>query len=155
MTDETAISFRDATVDDVPRIVELLADDFLGSGRETANAPDLKPYQSAFRAIEASSDNRLFVACLGDTVVGTFQLTLIPGMSFTGGTRAQIEAVRVDASLRGRGAGKQMIERGVEEARKAGCCLVQLTMNKQRSDTLRFYERLGFVATHEGFKLML
>lgn len=157
MTETARLAVRDAVENDLGRIIELLSDDFLGSTREASadRQSVAEAYRTAFEAIEASPDNRLLVACLGDDVVGTFQLTMIPGLSFTGGLRAQIEAVRIDESLRGQGAGKQMIEFGIAEARDAGCCMVQLTMNKQREETLRFYERLGFVATHEGFKLML
>lgn len=155
MEHDANLEFRDAVEADLPKIVALLADDFLGQGREVSDRVDLSAYQSAFRAITESPDNRLIVACLDQVVVGTFQLTFIPGLSFTGGTRAQIEAVRIDASVRGRGAGQEMIEFGIAEARKAGCCLVQLAMNKQRTQTLRFYQKLGFEATHEGFKYML
>jgi len=156
MTEPVELVIRDAVETDLARIIALLSDDFLGNAREAADKTGIsEAYRSAFQAIEASPDNRLFVACRDNDVVGTFQLTLIPGLSFTGGKRAQIEAVRIDESLRGQGAGKKMIEFGIAEARSADCCMVQLTMNKQRVDTLRFYERLGFSATHEGFKLML
>lgn len=155
MEHDANLEFRDATEADLPKIVALLADDFLGQGREVSDHVDLNAYQSAFRAITESPDNRLIVACLDRVVVGTFQLTFIPGLSFTGGTRAQIEAVRIDASVRGQGAGQEMIEFGIAEARRTGCRLVQLAMNKQRTETLRFYQKLGFEATHEGFKYML
>lgn len=156
MTVPVELVIRDAIESDLARIIELLSDDFLGGTREAADNTGIsEAYRSAFQAIEASPDNRLLVACRDDEVVGTFQLTMIPGLSFTGGKRAQIEAVRIDESLRGQGAGKTMIDFGISEARAAGCRMVQLTMNKQRVDTLRFYERLGFSATHEGFKLML
>lgn len=157
MTGTAELVVRDAVETDLARIIELLSDDFLGSTREATadNKGISEAYQTAFQAIEASPDNRLFVACQDGNVVGTFQLTVIPGLSFTGGKRAQIEAVRIDESLRGQGAGKRMIEFGIAEARASGCCMVQLTMNKQRKETLRFYERLGFVATHEGFKMMM
>jgi len=155
MHDEQTIGFRDAVEADLPAIINLLADDFLGGGREAAGADDMAAYRTAFGAIEASPDNRLIVACRGERVVGNFQLTFIPGLSFTGGKRAQIEAVRVDSGERGNGIGGQMIQYGIAAARLEKCCLVQLAMNKQRTDTLRFYKRLGFEASHEGFKLML
>lgn len=157
MNDATDLVMRDAVEADLARIVELLSDDFLGSTREGATDDKgiAAVYLTAFQAIAASPDNRLIVVCHQGRVVGTFQLTIIPGLSFTGGKRGQIEAVRIDESLRGQGAGRRMIEFGIAEARKAGCCMVQLTMNKQRHETLLFYERLGFVATHEGFKMML
>ena len=88
-------------------------------------------------------------------VVATLQLTFIPGIARRGGTRAQIEAVRVRDDLRGRGIGGALIEWAVEQARQSGCAIVQLTSNKARADAHRFYGRLGFAATHEGFKLRL
>ena len=155
MASDAPLMFRDATADDLPELVALLADDFLGTNREAVGQAALERYAQAFLAIEASPDNRLIVAVRDGAIAGTFQLTFIPGLSFSGGTRAQVEAVRVAAVLRGQGVGKQMIAYGIEAAKRAGCCMVQLTMNKQRTETLRFYQGLGFEATHEGFKLML
>lgn len=155
MTQSPEPIFSEAVADDLPAIVAMLADDFLGSGRESLSEQDLEAYREAFRAIEASPDNIVYVARLDGRPVGTFQLTFIPGLSFRGGTRAQIESVRVEAAFRGRGLGEKMIRFGIERARGAGCCLVQLATNKKRTDTQRFYQRLGFEASHEGFKLML
>jgi GNAT superfamily N-acetyltransferase len=153
-----AVTFRDARRADVPRIVGLLADDVLGAGREAGPGDGgelADAYWDAFEQVEASSSNRIIVAEADGEVVGTLQLTLIPGLSRQGMTRAQIEAVRVAASQRGQGLGAAMINWAIEEARGAGCGLVQLTSDRQRPAAIRFYESLGFTATHEGLKLPL
>ncbi|HEX6453528.1 MAG TPA: GNAT family N-acetyltransferase [Trebonia sp.] len=155
------ISFRDARREDVPMIVAMLADDFLGADREAADAADGageeldEVYWTAFGQIESDPGNRLIVAETDGKVAGTLQLTLLPGLSRHGMLRAQIEAVRVAAWTRGQGFGRQMIEWAVAEARRNGCGMVQLTSDKRRADAIRFYESLGFEATHEGLKLQL
>jgi GNAT superfamily N-acetyltransferase len=146
------VIFRDARRADVPAIVALLADDVIGAGRE--GAVD-EAYWTAFERIEADPGNRLVVADLDGEVAGTLQLTVVPGMSRHGMPRAQIEAVRIAAGHRGRGLGRQMIGWAVAAARHDGCGLVQLTSDKRRGDAIRFYESLGFAATHEGLKLTL
>jgi GNAT superfamily N-acetyltransferase len=147
----TAPIFRSATRADVPTIVSLLADDVLGAGREG----DTDAYWAAFERVAADPRTELIVADIGGEVAGTLQLTFIPGLSRMGAERAQIEAVRVAASHRGRGLGREMITWAVEQARGRGCALVQLTSDKRRSDAIRFYESLGFEPTHEGLKLPL
>jgi GNAT superfamily N-acetyltransferase len=155
------ISFRDARREDVPVIVAMLADDFLGAAREAAGAADGagaeldEVYWTAFGQIESDPRNRLIVAESDGKVAGTLQLTLLPGLSRHGMLRAQIEAVRVAAWTRGQGLGRQMIEWAVAEARRNGCGMVQLTSDKRRADAIRFYGSLGFEATHEGLKLQL
>jgi GNAT superfamily N-acetyltransferase len=144
---------RRAVADDVPALVGLLADDPLGRGRESTG--DLTPYRRAFDLIDADPGELLVVAVDGDDVVGTLQLSFLPGLSRGGALRAQIEAVRVRADHRSHGLGAAMVEWAIDEARRRGCALVQLTTDKSRSDAHRFYERLGFVASHEGFKLSL
>jgi len=146
------ILLRDARREDVPEIVALLADDQLGAGREGL-ADDA--YFAAFDQIEADQKNRLLVAETGGRVVGTLQLTMLPGLSRHGMLRGQIEAVRVAADQRGQRLGRQMIEWAIEVARGQGCGLVQLTSDKHRPDAIRFYESLGFTASHEGLKLPL
>lgn len=146
------LTFRDARREDVPAIVALLADDILGAGRETA-VDDA--YWAAFEEIEADPRNRLIVAEAGGEIVGTLQLTLLPGLSRHGMLRAQIEAVRVAAAQRGQGTGTAMIEWAIAAARRHGCGLVQLTSDKRRGEAIRFYESLGFRASHEGLKLEL
>jgi GNAT superfamily N-acetyltransferase len=157
MTSAT-VTFRDARRADVPRIVALLADDALGASREAGSSQGgelADAYLSAFEQVQASPGNRIIVAEADGQVVGTLQLTLIPGLSRQGMTRAQIEAVRVAASQRGHGLGHMMINWAIAQAREAGCGLVQLTSDKQRPGAIRFYESLGFSATHEGLKLGL
>jgi len=146
------VIFRDARREDVPSIVALLADDMLGASRETA--PD-DAYLAAFDRIAADANNRLIVAEIDGHIAGTMQLTLLPGLSRHGMLRAQIEAVRVAAGQRGQGLGRTMIEWAVEQARGHGCGLVQLTSDKRRPDAIRFYEAMGFTASHEGLKLPL
>ena len=144
--------FRDARRDELPALVSLLADDVLGAGRETG--PD-DAYRHAFDDIAADPRSRLIVADTDGQVAGTLQLTLIPGLSRHGMLRAQIEGVRVAVPWRGQGLGRAMIGWAIEEARRSGCGLVQLTSDKRRADAIRFYEALGFTATHEGLKLSL
>jgi GNAT superfamily N-acetyltransferase len=144
--------FRTAARADLPAILAMLTDDSLGATRESADDPG---YAAAFDQIEADPRNTLIVADRGGDVVGTMQLTYIPGLSRRGAERLQIEAVRVRADQRGRGLGRQMIEWAVDQARARGCRLVQLTTDKRRVDAHRFYGSLGFTASHEGMKLAL
>ncbi|GAA3225498.1 GNAT family N-acetyltransferase [Actinocorallia longicatena] len=145
--------FRDATLDDLDAIIQLLADDVLGSTRESVAAVDA--YRTAFDAIAADPNNRLIVADIDGTVMGTLQLTYIPGLTYTGGERAQIEGVRIAGDLRGRGVGQQMLNYAIEEARTRGCRVVQLTSDRQRPEALRFYQKLGFRPSHMGLKYPL
>lgn len=149
------MKMRRATIEDVKEIVRLLADDALGSQRENHQLPLPETYYDAFRAIAADSNQWLVVAEMDERVVGTLQMTLLPYLTYQGGRRAQIEAVRVNAEFRDQGVGAKMIEWVVKKARAAGGHLVQLTTVKKRPDALKFYERLGFLPTHEGMKLHL
>ncbi|MBW9206542.1 GNAT family N-acetyltransferase [Mumia sp. zg.B53] len=144
---------RDAVPDDVPQIVAMLADDPLGATRESPD--DLRPYYEALTALTGDPSQRIVVAERGGEVVGTLQLSFLRGLGRRGATRAQIEAVRVRRDLRGDGLGSTMIQWAVDEARAAGCHLVQLTSDASREGAHRFYERLGFTASHVGFKLTL
>ena len=148
------VLLRRATVADLPALVALLADDPLGASREEPDG-DLAAYRRAFDLIDADPAHLLVAAVAGDAVVGTLQLTFLPGLARHGALRAQLEAVRVAADERSRGLGAAMVGWAVEEARRRGCGLVQLTTDKSRSEAHRFYERLGFVASHEGLKLAL
>jgi ribosomal protein S18 acetylase RimI-like enzyme len=148
-------TIRDARRDDVPAIVRMLADDPLGATRERAVDPLPREYLDAFEAIQTHTGNHLLVAELDGKIVGCLQLTFIPGLSRLGLMRAQIESVRIDSSMRGRKLGELMIRDAIERARQRGCGVVQLTTDKAREDAHRFYERLGFKATHEGMKLAL
>jgi GNAT superfamily N-acetyltransferase len=146
-------SLRRARRGDLPRILALLADDQLGAVRESADDP--APYERAFDAIDADPAHLLVVGELNGEVVATFQVSYIPGLSRKGSWRSQIEAVRVSGELRGQGVGALMIQWAIDQARERGCSLVQLTTDKSRVAAHRFYERLGFVASHEGMKLKL
>lgn len=149
------VSFRAATREDLPALVRLLADDMLGASRENASDPLPEAYGKAFDAIERDPNNELVVAEMNGKVAGMVQLTYIPGISRQGSWRALIEAVRVDASLRSTGLGRKLIAHAIECARARGCRMVQLTSDKSRVDAIRFYESLGFVASHQGLKLEL
>jgi GNAT superfamily N-acetyltransferase len=148
-------TFRRATRADVPDIVRMLADDMLGSGREQYVLPLPESYYAAFAAIDADPHNELIVAELDSQVVGVLQLTYIPYLTYQGSWRALIEGVRVDTSLRASGIGRKLLTWAIERAHSKGCHLVQLTSDKARSEAIRFYESLGFVASHEGMKLHL
>ena len=154
-TNVTAV-LRRAAVADVPYIVKLLADDALGATRDGADgAEELHSYVRAFEAIDADPAHLLLVGEADGRVVATMQLSFLPGLARRGALRAQIEAVRVRADLRGSGLGATLVSWAIGEAQRRGCALVQLTSDKQRPEAHRFYARLGFVASHEGFKLAL
>ncbi|MGC5622405.1 N-acetyltransferase family protein [Streptomyces albidoflavus] len=144
---------RRAEASDVAAIVAMLADDPLGATRESPD--DLTPYLAAHTRLAADPNQHLVVAERAGKVVGTLQLTLIPGLSRRAATRSLIEGARVHADERGSGLGTLLIEWAVETSRAEGCRLVQLTSDATREDAHRFYERLGFVASHVGFKLQL
>ena len=137
----------------MPRIVALLADDPLGARRESPQDP--APYAAAFAAIDADPNQCVVVAERAGEVIGTAQLSYLPGLSHRGGTRAQIEAVRIGAGARGTGLGSLLIGWCVAWAREHGCAMVQLTSDATRLDAHRFYRGQGFEATHVGFKLNL
>ncbi|MCB1427390.1 MAG: GNAT family N-acetyltransferase [Zhengella sp.] len=155
MTDGTAVTIRPATRADVPAIVALFADDVLGGHGDTADPAALPDYLAAFDRIAASPCDTLFVAELDGRIVGTFQVTLTTAMTGRGRPVLTIEAVQTAAAMRGQGIGAAMVRHAVGEGRKAGARLVQLMSNKTRADAHRFYERLGFARSHEGFKLKL
>lgn len=152
---EAALAFRRARAADVPEIVRMLADDPLGATRERDEQPLPETYARAFHAIDADANNELVVACQGERVVGVLQLTFVPSLTYQGGWRALIEGVRVDGRVRSQGLGAALFEWAIARARERGCHLVQLTTDKARPDAKRFYEGLGFVASHEGMKLHL
>jgi GNAT superfamily N-acetyltransferase len=150
------LTFRDATPSDIPSIIELC---HYGDMRGK-NTPPLDPaslddprYRTAFDAIATDPSHRLIVAEKAGEVVGTLQISLIPGMTHFGLTRGQLENVHIRADQRGNGLGTAMLTWAIERCREAGCGLVQLTSGKPRADAHRFYEKLGFVRSHEGFKL--
>ncbi|OLT24747.1 GNAT family N-acetyltransferase [Actinomadura sp. CNU-125] len=149
------MTFREATAADLPRIVRLLADDPLGAARETPGAEIPEAYFTAFAAIEKDQNNTVIVAEVDGEIAGTLQLTFIPGLTYGGGERAQIEGVRVVSELRGAGVGQALIGEAVDRARARGCRLVQLTTDRQRPDAIRFYQKIGFRPSHMGMKYHL
>jgi ribosomal protein S18 acetylase RimI-like enzyme len=153
--DDKSVKFRRARRAELPAVVQMLADDILGSEREAFREPLPESYHAAFEAIDADPNNDLIVAVLDDQVVGTLQLTFVPSLSFQGRWRAQVESVRVDADFRGRGIGRRMMLWAIEQAGERGCHMVQLSSNRRRTDARRFYESLGFEASHIGLKLIL
>ena len=149
----TTLPLRRAAAKDVPSIVELLAADQLGASRDGVTTDeDMEAYLTAFGVIDADPAHLLLVATDAEQVVATMQLSFLPGLARRGALRAQIEAVRVRHDYRGRGLGAALVEWAIEEARRRNCALVQLTSDKSRAGAHRFYERLGFVASHEGLK---
>ena len=149
------LTFRHAQACDIRALVTLLADDPLGSTRELADPEDLSPYEHAFTEIQSDPGQFLCVVEDAGNLVGTLQLSFIPGLSRGGAKRGQIEAVRVHPGRRGEGIGEAMFRWAIEECRARGCALVQLTTDKSRSDAHRFYDGLGFEASHVGYKLLL
>ena len=147
--------FRAATAEDLPAIIAMLMDDELGKLREDFSTPLDPAYLAAFEAIEHDPNQHLVVADRDGQVVGCFQLSFLAGLSHKGAWRGQIEGVRIAASERGSGLGKAMMEWAIAQCRARGCRMVQLTTDKRRHDAHRFYERLGFAASHEGMKLKL
>lgn len=149
------IIIRKAGYADIKSIVKLLANDPLGKMRETYNEPLHENYYKAFADIDADKNNYLIVAEVEGKVIGTAQLTILTHLTYQGGKRGHIEGVRIDESHRGSGIGKHMIEWMINKSKELNCHMIQLTMNKARGDTIEFYRKLGFVASHEGLKLYL
>lgn len=151
--DTDSLIFRQARVDDVATIVEMLADDKLGASRERPGDPI---YDAVFAEMDNDLNNELWVIeGDGGRVLGCLQLTIIPGLSRLGARRAMIESVRVHDDLRGHGVGRWLFEKAIARSRERGAQLMQLTSDKTRPDAIRFYESLGFIASHEGMKLKL
>jgi N-acetylglutamate synthase-like GNAT family acetyltransferase len=149
------LTHRKAEIDDLKAIVALLANDKLGQSREKSNNDLDKAYVDAFHKINNDPNQYLMVLYENEKLIGTCHLTLLPSMTFIGSTRMQIEAVRVHSDARGQNVGEQMIELAIRWGKEHGATIFQLTTNKERPDALRFYEKLGFKATHEGMKLYL
>ena len=149
------VSMRPAAPADLRRIIELLIDDPLGRGREELTDPLPAEYRAAFEAIESDPNNEVIVVTRASAVIGVMQLTFIPSLTHRGGWRMQIEGVRVAEEARGGGVGRTMIRWAIERAAERRCRIVQLTSDKHRPTAIRFYESLGFKATHEGMKLQV
>ena len=152
---EASLQFRLATKNDLATIVQMLADDTLGAAREKPMDEVSDRYITAFDKITADPNQELTVVEMNGEVVATFQLSFIQYLTYQGGIRAQIEAVRTHSSYRGLGIGTRVFEYAINRAREKGCHIVQLTSDKKRPDAIRFYESLGFRATHEGMKLIV
>ena len=148
----SALAFRPAMRADVGAVIALLADDMLGQGRENA---DPAPYLAAFDAMQAEGVNHLIVGAIGDQIVACYQITYISGLSLSAARRAQIEGVRVASTHRGQKIGAALIHDAETRARAASCTLLQFTTNRSRNDAHRFYDRLGFTASHIGYKKSL
>lgn len=147
------LTYRLATEADLPEIVSMLADDELGATRETFQLPLPTAYLEAFQRITNDEQQELTVVEVSGAVVATFQLTFIQYLTYRGGVRAQIEAVRVKSTHRGQGIGTEIFEYAIRRAKQKGAHVLQLTTDKKRPDAKRFYASLGFIDSHEGMKL--
>ncbi len=149
------LSYRKAQVEDLEAVVTMLADDQLGSVREKVGHPLPLIYREAFERMSKQHGNDLIVVEQDGGIIGCMQLTIIHGISRKGMSRCQIEGVRIAKSARGGGIGEKMMKYAITYAKSKGCGLVQLTTDTRREDAHRFYERLGFIASHVGMKLDL
>jgi GNAT superfamily N-acetyltransferase len=145
--------FRKATEKDVPFIVQLIADDKLGKQRENYQEPLPESYFKAFENINADPNQELMVVEKDDEIIGTLQLSFIQYLTYQGGVRAQIEAVRIHKNYRGKGLGKQLFTWAINRAKQRKAHVLQLSTDKKRPEALAFYKSLGFIASHEGMKL--
>ncbi len=149
-------TIRHAVEDDLPDVVRLFAIPNDGNKEDESPSALLDPcYAEALAQIAADPNNALLVAEVDGGVVGVFQFTVIQHVAFRAGRVAQIENVIVDPKVRGHGVGETMMRWAVDEARRRGCFRLQLTSNKVRERAIAFYERLGFMVSHEGLKLPL
>jgi len=146
------VHIRHARLADLDAIVRLIADDESALHDDSPAPEHRAAYARAFDQIDGDPRNELFVAEVGDTVVGTFQLTYMPHIFDRGAERAQLEGIFVATASRGRGIGREMLKFALERARARGCRMAQLNSNKSRANAPRFYEAAGFTASHEGFK---
>jgi GNAT superfamily N-acetyltransferase len=147
--------YRNAVESDLPALVHMLVDDNLGRTREDSSTTLNRKYIDAFNSICSDPNNELIVACNNGNIVGMLQLTFIPYLTYIGSWRCLVEGVRIHSGYRGHGLGKRLFQWAISRTQERNCHLIQLTSDKMRSDALRFYESLGFVASHEGFKLHL
>ena len=152
---DAPLLFRRATIQDLPAIVHMLADDDLGSQRERDEDPLPETYLRAFLEIDADKNHELIVAESSGNIVGTLHLTFLPSISYQGGLRSQVESVRVDSKLRSQGIGAKMMQYAIIRAKERGAYLMQLTSHQMRINAHRFYEKLGFKKAHVGMKLIL
>lgn len=151
----THLKFKEAKKEDLEILVSMLADDDLGASREDITTPLQVDYINAFEAIDKDANNELVVAIYEQKIVGMLQLTYIPYLTHKGSWRCLVEGVRVANRYRGKGFGAKMFAWAIERAKEKKCSMIQLTSNKHRTQALKFYESLGFEASHEGFKLQI
>ena len=149
------LSFRKASVEDLESVVQLLANDPLGAQRESLDVPLPTSYIQAFKSITDDPNQELMVVCDSSQIIGTFQLSFIPYLTYKGGVRCQIEAVRVKLTYRSKGIGQKILDYSIDRARERGAHVLQLTTDKQRPNAIRFYKTNGFTDSHEGMKLHL
>lgn len=149
------LKYRKATKEDLEDIVALLIEDDLGKTREVLNDAVDAHYLKAFDLIDKDPNQYLMVCIMNDSIVGTCHLTIMPSLTLHGSIRMQIEAVRISEKMRGQNIGEHMINHAIEYGKAHGCTIIQLTTNKQRLRAKKFYEKIGFEATHEGMKLLL
>ncbi|QCX40726.1 GNAT family N-acetyltransferase [Aureibaculum algae] len=150
------MNFRKATKNDVPFIVKMIASDTLGKLREDYKEPLPEKYFNAFKAINEDPNQELIVVETDTTeIIGTLQMSFIQYLTYQGGVRAQIEAVRIREDYRGKGIGKLVFEWAIERAKQRNAHLLQLTTDKKRPDAIKFYKKLGFINSHEGMKFHL
>ncbi len=149
------ITFRQAELPDLAELIKMLADDPLGAQRENPVLPLSDDYKQAFAQIKSDPNNELVVVENQQQIIGMLQLTFIPYLTHQGSWRCLIEGVRIHKNFRGQGLRQALFGWAIDRAKQKGCQLVQLTSDKQRPDAIRFYQSLGFIASHEGFKLKL
>ncbi len=150
------MKIRPATKKDIPEIVQMIANDKLGQLRESFQNPLPQEYYDAFKNIDSDPNQELMVMeGDSDKIIGTLQLSFIQYLTYQGGIRAQIEAVRIHEDHRGKGIGQRLFEWAIQRAKEKGGHVLQLTTDKKRPEAINFYEKLGFKASHEGMKLHL
>jgi len=155
MNTHVEISYREAKESDLPCLINMLVDDQLGADREDSSLPLNSAYIHAFNSIHHDPNNELIVVENENKIIGMLQLTFIPYLSHTGAWRCLIESVRVHKDYRNKGIGSLIFKWAIQQAKEKECYMVQLTSNKERSSAIRFYKKLGFNPSHEGFKLIL
>lgn len=153
MIDTNALIIRPAKKEDVSFIVKMLADDPLGQKRENYKTPLPQVYYDAFQKIYEDDNHELVVLELHHEIIGTLQLSFLPYLTYQGGIRAQIEAVRIRADFRGYRLGETLFNWAIKRSKERKAHVLQLTTDKKRPEALKFYEKLGFKASHEGLKL--
>lgn len=151
----TNLTRRKARLNDLPRLIELLLEDELGQTRESKSSAVHENYIKVFHKIDSDPNQYLMVVENGDEIIGTFHLTIMPSLTFIGSIRMQIEAVRVTGKYRVQKIGSWMFDQAISYAKEHDVSIIQLTKNKKRPKAKRFYEKLGFEASHEGMKIYL